>query len=183
MTGSKLHPLFGWRAAIAESDLPATHRHVALVVSTYANERGASAFPGASLVARDTGLHLTTVKRALNALVGAGFLVVVVKGGAVKGGRRLATEYQLAIPSTGSTKDPVQKATGSFVHTDRGSCARGPVAQGDPNSSVNSSENSSHQPEKLSTARGSVPLVGTAKDHVESLVERGIIDAAEWGDV
>ena len=111
-----LSPLFTWRSAICESDLPATAKHVALTISLYMNERGGSAFPGGSRLARDTSLDLRTVKRALALLEAEGWLTVVHRGSCVRGGRRTANEYAASQPdrchtTTGVTRPPV-----SHVH-------------------------------------------------------------------
>lgn len=95
-----LLPLFSWRSAIAESDLPPVTRHVALALSLYMNERGGSAFPGRTRLARDTGLHADTVKRALRNLRDAGYIEVVHEGGSDVGGRRRAAEYRAVSPET-----------------------------------------------------------------------------------
>lgn len=71
-----LSPLFTWRSTIVDSDMPATHRHVALTLSLHMNERGSSCFPSQTTLSRETGLSERTVRRALNGLEAAGFLVV-----------------------------------------------------------------------------------------------------------
>lgn len=71
----QLSPLFSWRSAITESDLPATTRLVALVLSLHMNERGGSCYPSQSTLARETGLHPETVKEHLRTLRTEGWLV------------------------------------------------------------------------------------------------------------
>ena len=104
-----IHPVLSWRSAICDSTLPATTRHVALTLSIYMNERGGSAYPGGTLLAKDTGLSLRTVRTALMLLEETGWLNVVTRGGALKGQRRTATVYQAAIPTTGEEVAPVQE--------------------------------------------------------------------------
>lgn len=132
---SKVGPLYDWTSAIADSDLAATSRHVALTFALHLNRRDRSAYPGAAKLAEETGLHLSTVKRALADLEARGWLVCEQRGGSIKGGKRLATVWACAIPEdpTGRTEDPVHPATGGPGRADRYSCARGPVAQDDPN--------------------------------------------------
>ena len=100
-----LAPLFTWRSAICESDLPPTARHVAATLSFYMNERGGSAYPGAVRLAHDTGLSERTVRSALALLVERGWLVLAKEGGR-KGERRQANEYVAAVP-------PLQQMQGS----------------------------------------------------------------------
>ncbi len=128
-------PLYDWTSAIADSDLAPTSRHVALTFALHLNRRDRSAFPGAAKLADETGLHLSTVKRALADLEARGWLVCEQRGGSLRGGRRLATVWSCAIPDdpTGSAEHRVQTTTGSPERADRSSCAREPVAQSDPN--------------------------------------------------
>jgi hypothetical protein len=107
-----LSPLFTWRSSIAESDLSPTARHLALALSLYMNERGGSAFPGSSRLARDTGLSLRTVKTALGELGDGGYLRVVRKGGSPLGRARTASEYAAAFPVTGAAVALVQTGAG-----------------------------------------------------------------------
>lgn len=52
----RLAPLFTWRAAITESGLPPTTRHVLLTLSLHMSERGENAFPSVETLAHETGL-------------------------------------------------------------------------------------------------------------------------------
>lgn len=104
-------PLFTWRSAVVSSDLPASTKLVALALSLYMNERGGSAFPGATRLAADTSLHLRTVKRLLTELTDAEWLVLARRGGTA-GDRRQANEYVAQVPdgwhsTTGGTRTPV----------------------------------------------------------------------------
>lgn len=138
-------PLYTWRSSIIASDLTPVVRHVLLTLSLYMNEVGGSAYPGSARLAKNTGLHQTTVKRALGDAVRNGYLLIVSRGGAPLGGKRLATEYKASspdhqLPDWGST-DRGHTTTGSGGVTDRGSTVHAPVAQGDPISSLNSPMN------------------------------------------
>lgn len=149
-----LKPLFTWRSAIADSDLPPTTRHCLLALSTYMNERGGSAFPGASLLAHDTGLHLRTVRGALSDAVARGWLEVVEKGGAPKDGPRRASVYRACVPAnvteSVSDLDWWSETTGGPDCTDQWSSLPGPVVHDHPISSLISPENS--QPPALEYA-------------------------------
>jgi Helix-turn-helix domain len=89
--------LFAWQRALRDSGLPAATRLVGLVLSTYMNMQGGSAFPGASRLANDTGLCVRTVKKHLGRLVRTGWLVIVERGG-LKGEKRRANRYQATFP-------------------------------------------------------------------------------------
>lgn len=173
-------PLFTWRSAIAESGLKPVVRHVLLSLSTYMNERGGSAYPGSTRLAHDTGLHVTTVKDSLNTAVREGYLVVIKKGGAPAGGKRMATEYAAASPvdnlrDWGST-DRGHTTTGSPGRVDRGSSPRGLVVHGDPITSLNSSENSGGcAPKNCIRCHGHGSFWDGMKDH--SCVEHVFNDA------
>lgn len=96
----RLSPLFTWRTAVTESDLPPTVRHVALTLSLYMSEKGGRAFPGPARLADDTGRDISTVKRALRELVSSGYLHIVSQGG-MKGEKRMANTYAAVIPNPG----------------------------------------------------------------------------------
>ena len=102
MTETKILPLLTWRQAVAKSSLPPTSRLVALTLSLYMNEMGGSAFPGAALLAENTGLSVKAVRGHLRGLVDAGWLVLVERGG-LKGERKKANAYQAVIPNGGTT--------------------------------------------------------------------------------
>lgn len=74
-SGEPLKPLFSWRSAICESDLPSTSRLVALTLSLHMNERGGSCFPGVTTLANETGLSRQTVLTHLDTLEGRGWIV------------------------------------------------------------------------------------------------------------
>jgi hypothetical protein len=138
-----LAPLFTWRSALAESDLPSTTKHVAVALSLYMNERGGSAHPGATRLAKDTSLHKTTVLRSLGQLEEDGWLVCKVRGSARAGGARRASEYVARIPGEPDADgDRSHSPTGPSDNGDRSLSVQRPVAQDDPISSGNSSGNS-----------------------------------------
>ncbi len=132
---ANLAPLFTWRSAIAESDLPSTTRHVALALSIYMNERGGSAHPGPTRLASDTGLHVSTVKEKLAELETKGWLKCISRGG-IRGERKQANVYVASQP------DPSFWATRRPERGDPSSSPQPPVAVGDPNSPLNSPLNS-----------------------------------------
>lgn len=145
-SSAKLAPLFTWRSAVSDSDLPPTIRHCLLALSLYMNERGGSAFPGAARLSHDTGYHKSTVKSALRVAYKSGWLKVVQMGGTQKEGRRLASEYVAATPY-GFVAQPFdphrgQRTPGGPDDDDWGSWPSVPGPQDAPISSLNSPENS-----------------------------------------
>jgi len=91
-----LSPLFSWRAAICDSDLPPTTRLVALTLSLHMNERGGSAFPKQATLARESGLNVETVRDHLRMLRETGWLVALTYA---TPGRPV--EYAASIPQGG----------------------------------------------------------------------------------
>lgn len=68
--------LFAWRAALTRSDLPATSRHVALVLSTFMDTNGGGAWPSLGTLAAAVGRSPRTVQRHLRRLEADGWLLV-----------------------------------------------------------------------------------------------------------
>lgn len=75
MVSQRLSPIFTWRSAVADSDLPSTHKLVALVLSLHMTERGERAFPKNGTLARETSLGTTAVRTALASLTEDGWLL------------------------------------------------------------------------------------------------------------
>lgn len=126
-----LKPLFSWRSAILDSSLSPTTKLVALALATYMSDRGDSAHPGPARLAKDTSLHLSTVKERLVELERAGWLRCTMRGGR-KGERRCANEYAACLPEPVATGDPSPTAPGA--QDDPSPSPSAPVAHGDPNS-------------------------------------------------
>jgi hypothetical protein len=89
---------FEWERVIRAVVLPATVKHVALNLATYADADGTRVFPGNEAIASDTGLSDKTVRRALERLRDVGLIVRVVSGQRM-GRRGVADGYELAIPA------------------------------------------------------------------------------------
>jgi Helix-turn-helix domain len=88
----QLKPLYTWRSAIADSDLPPTARHVALTLALHMNERGDSCFPSLTRLERETGLSRSGIAKHLNVLEREGWLV------RDRGGPKHSTRYTALIP-------------------------------------------------------------------------------------
>lgn len=88
---------YEWERVVKALPLPSAVKHVALNAATYADAKGAQVFPGNERTVADTGLSLSTVKRAYRVLREVGLLERVVEGSRV-GRRGVADEYRLAIP-------------------------------------------------------------------------------------
>jgi len=141
MTDRTIAPLFTWRSAVVTSDLTSTQRHVALTLSLYMNERGGSAFPGATRLSEDCGLHVSTVRRALSDLADLGWLQLVSRGGK-RGESRKANEYVATRPQPSlplAQDDGSHRTTPSTGLTDPSHRTTPPLAQDDPSTSLNSS--------------------------------------------
>lgn len=65
-----------WQKAIVASELESTTRLVALTLATHMDANGGSCRPGQSLLASETGLNLSTVRRHLRLLRDEGWLSV-----------------------------------------------------------------------------------------------------------
>lgn len=104
-----MSPLFTWRSAICESELPSTPRHVALTLSLHMNERGGSCYPGTRTLADETGLNRDTVRRALLHLEETGWLQV---DRPERQGRGQKTHYTATDPERAAENAPSEKRRG-----------------------------------------------------------------------
>ena len=86
----RLAEVYTWRDATRQSQLNSAAKHVALILAFHMDQAGVT-FVGQERIAAETGLHCSTVKRALRDLVAAGWVAVVSEGGSPKGGRRVPT--------------------------------------------------------------------------------------------
>jgi hypothetical protein len=77
----ELVPVFFWRIAVRDSELPRALKLVALVLSTYMDAGGDGAFPSAKVLARDTGYCQRVVKDARAALADLGWLLLTSRAG------------------------------------------------------------------------------------------------------
>ena len=113
---------FSWERAIAESDLPATSRHVAFTLGLYFSKAGDSCWPSMDTLARASGLDRSTVVRHIALLRRAGWLTVT-SGGSKRGEKRVSNRYETAVPAdqlpfdTGRTKQPVAENDQSHTTT------------------------------------------------------------------
>lgn len=74
MPQAKLSPLFTWRGAIADADLPGPTKCTAYALSLHMSERGDSCFPSVGTMARESGFSERTVRQALRDLESDGWL-------------------------------------------------------------------------------------------------------------
>lgn len=150
-------PLFTWRGAVCDSNLPPTCRHVLLTVSLHMNERGGSCFPSVGKIAAETGLNRATVIRQLQHARDNGWLLVGQSRG------RASNTYTAVIPpldqpsrkttvaeNDGRTEQQSQTATVADDETNHRTddaqpslCVEPTVAQDDPSSSLSTSVSSS----------------------------------------
>jgi hypothetical protein len=98
MAERTLSPLFTWRSVICDSELPASVRHVALVLSLHMSERGDSCFPRIDTLAGESGLTLRTVADNLKRLEKDGYLTREFDRRGK--GRGTKVEYRATFPTT-----------------------------------------------------------------------------------
>lgn len=133
-------PLFSWRQAILESDLPPTTRHVLLTLSCYMNDVGQSCFPSTARLARETGLTKRTVITHLHKSRELGWITIGLHG---FGGQNWRShEYALRVPEGGETRSPRQKKGGESVSKGGESDDKKVVKEVHPISPENSTKNS-----------------------------------------
>lgn len=90
-----LVPKTQWVDLVLRMDIPPQRKAVAFALSSFANPDGSRVFPGQGKVADMAGLHETNARKHIRALVVAGMLTVVRRGG----GRGGATNsYRLSRP-------------------------------------------------------------------------------------
>lgn len=138
MAESTVKRLFSWRSAVMESNLSAPTKLVALALATYMSDRGDQCHPGPTRLARDTSLHVSTVKERLRELERAGWLTCTRRGG-LKGDQRLANEYVATVPAA-PLFEPDQVPTAPGASGDPSPTALAPGASGDPTSPLTSPE-------------------------------------------
>jgi hypothetical protein len=106
-----------WCDAIRDSsltpDLTPTQRHVAQNLGNYFKAYG-RAFPGAAKQARETGYHVTTIRRACNELTRKQYLVLIEHGGSKRGEKRIADQYLPSLP-----EQVIERLTGGRAHSVR----------------------------------------------------------------
>lgn len=97
---SERKPLFSWRHAITQSELPPTTRHLLLTMSIHMTDAGESCFPSTETLARETGLSKKAVIKHIRVARDAGWLRVGVAGlGRLADNRQWKRhEYMVAFP-------------------------------------------------------------------------------------
>lgn len=88
---------FEWEQLFRRCLLPSTVKAVGFAMATYADSDGSRIWPGAALLAHNTGLSERSVRAALGTLRELELVSRVVKGGH-RGTQAIADAYQLAIP-------------------------------------------------------------------------------------
>jgi hypothetical protein len=100
--------LIEWRAAILASDLKASARLVALVLSTHMDREGGSCFPSQELLAKETGHARSTVQLAIDAVERGGYLECDRHRGRV-------THYRASWPTIGPLADEARAKSGPVI--------------------------------------------------------------------
>jgi DNA-binding transcriptional MocR family regulator len=138
----ELKPLFSWRSAICDSELPPSARHVALTLSLHMNERGGSCFPSISTLEAESGLSRNTVLTALRQLEDGGWITVKRSDRAVN--RYTATLPAGAITALGEAAASATTAPGVARPSRQGGATTAPdlARPSRPNSPIELSTNS-----------------------------------------
>jgi hypothetical protein len=184
-----------WRKAMrADRTLRPNTKLVLMMLSMYMNfDDLADAYPGLEQLQRDTGLARKTLVNHLRLAEASGWVAVQQRGRFAKsGGRRYATRYRGAYPTsltgapveskrTGVAAEPVEPDATSFptapvdIVPDRGpgQLGTGPISSDRAGRSVHprrvtSSAAELHQPYKGWTSGGSAPAAGAAGVAAES---------------
>jgi hypothetical protein len=162
-------PLFTWRSAIAESNLPPVCRHVLLALSLHMNERGGSCWPSTTTIAKETGLNRATVIRQIKVARDNGWLLITQSKG------RTSNQYESAVPpedqpsrkttvAQGNSRTGQQSQTTTVADDEANRRTHEPqpshsvhatVAQDDPSTSLSTSVSTSvvlHKPNAVAKA-------------------------------
>jgi hypothetical protein len=157
-----------WIVAVRESELDPTARLVAFALSFHMDADGTKAYPGPTLLSRESGLSLRSVKAKLGELERVGWLKCVERGRSTPGGR-LANRYRATIP-TRAGDAPVQDVPRAGGSTTR--AARSTTGAGDAPQTFSTPDDSAEPrpfevSELYATAAG---LVRVAPEETEPLV-------------
>lgn len=91
---------FEYLKALHGVDVTPAQFRVLVTILDYSDQNGNRAFPGVENLVKDCCLSTATVKRCLTALVDAGWLTKVSRGGRSGDGRKRASEYALTAPGS-----------------------------------------------------------------------------------
>lgn len=89
-------PMYVWREAILQSDLPPTTRHVLLTLSCHMNKLGDNCFPSVKLLCEETGLSNRTIITHLQIANDLGWITVSIRG--LEGQQWKAHQYHPSYP-------------------------------------------------------------------------------------
>lgn len=88
--------IWSWRQLMLESDLPATTKHVLMVLSTFINDHGESCFPSQARLSRLTSLTERAIIKHLKFAAESGWIATSKRN---KSGQEwAANEYQITTP-------------------------------------------------------------------------------------
>lgn len=91
-----------WRSAIVDSELSTVVKMVAVSLAEFVNNETGMAWPGLPALAAKSSCNERSVRRALDALVVAGWITLVTQGG-MKGQKKTASVWKITTPDRVST--------------------------------------------------------------------------------
>lgn len=182
-------PLFSWRHAILESDLPSTTRLVLLTLSCHMSDAGDSCFPSVVRLASESGLSKKAVIEHLKIAKEKGWILVSAHGfGGQKWKRH---EYVVAVPKGGNRELPRKEiegghpdAKGGEPHSKGGNPhVKKAVTDVHPSTSVNSTGNSTENSTGEGRASAPAPAreANATKSRADTRQKRGKrLVPADW---
>jgi hypothetical protein len=100
MDSENKHLYFSWRAAILNSNLSPTTRHVLLTLGCHMNDMGESCYPSIELLTKETGLSRVSVIKHLGLAVDLGWITSNNHGYSGQGWRR--HQYSIGLGPEGT---------------------------------------------------------------------------------
>jgi len=159
-----------WRRAVSESDLPATAKHILLVLSLYPSDMNPAPFPSLKTLGKMCSRNPEVVRRNLKIAQDAGW---VVREPRFVDGRQTSNSFRMALPGV-----PLQNVGGDAPTQSSGSpptLRRG--EEGDKKERVGSSEEEPIDPKvvKKRKVKTAIPNDWTPTDsHREKAAEYGV---------
>lgn len=162
-----------WIVAVRESELDSTARLVAFTLSFHMDADGSKAYPGPTLLSRESGLSLRSVKTKLGELERSGWLECVERGRSTLGGR-LANRYRATVP-TRAGDAPVQEVPRAGGSTTR--AARSTTRAGDAPQTFSTPDDSTGRTRRTST-RSLAGAAGFGRNRAQAVIAGSMTESA-----